>query len=256
MFRSENGGRSGRIDEDWPMDELSRHESLFPPAFLLFAPETSPSVYCAELPWPDLSVIPRSPRPNESQSIRFFLNYHQQEIVPAHYFKWYDFHHFCKGWLPAMSEQSHALRLAIVSFSALIYSMKVNGAARYVAFYYYSEGLKNLHVLLNEDAMTPTECNVVIAIALQLSTIDVSPINNLANDSDSSATQLNVSYISKVLLAFFKISRPHYDIQRPCSVGLYWNGIAILKIIAALSLLVNICFLAYGGTKMYVNDSA
>lgn len=164
---------------DWRVDSQSFHESLFPPAVTLpSSDEIPPFFQCHGVPgsaFSGVSVIPRSPRSNQTQSVQFFLKYHEQSILFQHYFKHYDYHAFFKSVLPVMAEQSHPLRHAMVSFSALIYSMKVNGGARYVAFYYYSVALKELRLLLNGDAMTPSECNVVIATALQLSTIDVSP---------------------------------------------------------------------------------
>src|SRR5271170_8063344 len=114
------------MDQSWTTDCLSFYESLFP-----LAPGTPLSLSCQASPRPELSVIPRSPKSNQTQAIEFYLKYHQREIVPALYFKWFDYQHFCKGWLPAMAEQSDALRHALVSFSVLIYSMKVNRAARY-----------------------------------------------------------------------------------------------------------------------------
>jgi hypothetical protein len=249
LFQSSTGAG---VDQGWPTDPLSFYESLFP-----LAPETPLSLYhCQDPPRPELSVIPRSPKSNQSQAIEFFLKYHQREIVPALYFRWYDYQHFCKGWLPAMADQSDALRHALVSFSALIYSMKVNTAARYTAFYYYAVALKELRLLLNEDSMTPMECNVAIATALQLATIDANSINTITNGSDSSAMQLNVFDILKVLLVSFKPFPLPCDNPRPCSADRYWNGIAISRIIAAFSSLVNICFPAYGGTKMCGNDNA
>ena len=175
MFHSASAGHSGNNEDDWEMNHLSQYEALFVPAFLFSNPNTIPPSSCVDPRFHRLSVVPRPPKSNQLPSIRFFINYHQREILPSHYFKWYDLHYFCKGWLPAMAEQSDALRDAMVSFSALIYSIKTNGAARYVAFYYYAEALKKLHILLSENAMTPMECNVAIATALQLSTIDVIP---------------------------------------------------------------------------------
>ena len=249
LFKSSTGDG---MDQGWPTDRLSFYESLFP-----LAPETPPSLYhCQHSPRPELSVIPRSPKSNQSQAIEFFLKYHQREIVPALYFKMYDYQHFCKGSLPAMAAQSDALQHGLVSFSALIYSMKVNPAARYTAFYYYSVALKELCSLLNEESMTPTECNVAVATALQLATIDARSINSIANGSDYSAMRLNVFDTLKVLLVSFKPFPLRCDNPRPRSADRYWNGIAISRVIAAFSSLVNICFLAYGGTKMCGNDNA
>ena len=239
------------MDPRWPTDRLSFFESLFP-----LAPETPP-LYCHNPPSPDLSLVPRSPKPNEAQAIRFFLTYHERVVVPAHYFKWYDFHHFCKGWLLAMAEQSDPLRYGMVSFSALIYSMKVNLGARYTAFYYYAAALKELRLLLDNESMNLMECNIAIATALQLATIDVfSHFILELMGSDSLATPPSVFDISRAWLTSSRIARLRCGSQQPCSVDRCWNGIGISKTILAFSSHINIFFLAYGGTKTYGNDSA
>jgi hypothetical protein len=249
LFQSATGGG---MDQCWSTDRLSFYESLFP-----LAPETPPSLYhCQDPTRPELSVIPRAPKSNQTQAIEFFLKYHHREIVPALYFRWYDYHHVYKGWLPAMAEQSDALRHALVSFSALIYSMKVNRAARYTAFYYYAVGLKELRLLLNEEAMTPVECNVAIATALQLATIDASSVHGIANGSDSSAMRLNAFGTSKVLLVSFKSFLLLCVNRQLCSVDRYWNGIAFSRTFAAFSSLVSSCSPAYGGTRTCENGNA
>lgn len=205
---------------DWWADSQSLHESLFPPAVPLpLSHEIPPFFQCHRLPgsgFSRVSVIPRSPRSNQTQSVQFFLKYHEQSILFQHYFKVYDYHVFCKSVLPAMAEQSHPLRHAMVSFSALIYSMKVNGGARYVAFYYYSIALKELRLLLNGNTMTTSECNDAIATALQLSTIDVSPsLRRLILNSDCSVMLRNAFNTSKALLKSSTTTPLHCDNPQP-----------------------------------------
>lgn len=202
------------------VDSQSFHESLFPPAVTLpSSHEIPPFFQWHGLPgsvFSGVSIIPRSPRSNQTQSVQFFMKYHEQSILFQHYFKNYDYHAFYKSWLPAMAEQSQPLRHAMVSFSALIYSMKVNGGARYVAFYYYSVALKELRLLLSDDAMTPSECNVTIATALQLSTIDVSSsLRRLILNSDCSVMLLNAFDTSKALLRSSTISPLPCDNPQP-----------------------------------------
>jgi hypothetical protein len=72
-----------------------------------------------------------------------------------------------------MAEESDALRHAIVAFSALIYSMKVDRSAREQAFLYYSMSLQQFRVHLDDYPMTAAENHIAIAIALQLSSFDV-----------------------------------------------------------------------------------
>ena len=77
-----------------------------------------------------------------------------------------------------MSEKCDALRHAIVAFSALIYSMKIDLAAREQAFLYYALALQQLRALLDEmerdsGDVTDGEYQVAIATALQLSVFDV-----------------------------------------------------------------------------------
>jgi hypothetical protein len=113
--------------------------------------------------------IPQSPKSTQDRSVQFFLKYHQETINSAHYFRYYDYQKLHTFWLPAMADEYECLRHAMVAFSALIYSIKVTADARQLAFYYYSVALKELQSLLT----TKIDCNLVVASALQLSSIDV-----------------------------------------------------------------------------------
>ena len=72
-----------------------------------------------------------------------------------------------------MAEQSEPLRLAMVSFSALLYSLKVNPDAREMAFVFYALALQHLREVLNQP-LDIREIHYVVATTLQLSTFDVS----------------------------------------------------------------------------------
>ena len=72
-----------------------------------------------------------------------------------------------------MAERSNALRDSMVAFAALVYSMKLPGAARHVAFVYYASAMRELRKLLNKVPMSIDECQIALATALQLSSLDV-----------------------------------------------------------------------------------
>jgi hypothetical protein len=129
------------------------------------SPSQSPSTVMIE--------IPRPPKSTRSHPNQFFLSYHQENITEYHYFMYFDYRKLCTRTLLAMAEASDALRHAVVAFSALIYSMKVNRAAREQAFLYYAIALKELRALLDKFPMTVDECHIAIATALQLSAFDV-----------------------------------------------------------------------------------
>ena len=118
-----------------------------------------------------IDTIPRAPKSNQDRSIQFFLKFHQDTITAAHYFRYFDLPKLHTKWLTAMAEQCQCLRYALVAFSALIYSIKANPNARQIAFYYYAMSLQELRSILDTDI----EYNHLIATALQLSAIDVSP---------------------------------------------------------------------------------
>src|SRR6266496_1595355 len=118
------------------------------------------------------SVLPRSPPSNGNPLVQFFLKFHKEKVISAHYFRNDDYYDLFKSWLPAMAYQSNCLRYSMVAFSALIYSMKVDRAAREVAFYHYAVALQELRSLLNEHDLEG-ECYPVLATVLQLLSIDV-----------------------------------------------------------------------------------
>jgi len=117
--------------------------------------------------------IPDSPGSNTIQTIRFFLKYHRECIISAHYFRWYDYDELCTKHLHAMAEHFEPLRLAMASFAALLYSLKVNPDTREMSFVLYALALQHLREVLNQPLDT-REIHPVVATALQLSTFDVS----------------------------------------------------------------------------------
>ena len=121
---------------------------------------------------PETIAIPRSPKSNRHHLVDYFLKYHLEAISPAHYFWYYDYIQLCRCWLPAMAVTSIALRHALIAFSALVYSIKVVDSAHQIAFFYYALALKELRVFL-DGPLSPEECNVAIATALQLSSFEV-----------------------------------------------------------------------------------
>ena len=105
--------------------------------------------------------------------IQFFLNFHHEKITEAHYFCWGDYPKLYTKIIFLLAEHSEALRHAIVAFSALVYSFKVDKAAREVACLYYELALRGLRVLLDKFPMSLNECFIAVATALQLSSFDV-----------------------------------------------------------------------------------
>lgn len=75
----------------------------------------------------------------------------------------------------AMAEHSGALRDAMVAFSALVYSMKIDRSVRVQAFVYYTSALRQLRVILDQESMDIKECHMAVATALLLASFDVFP---------------------------------------------------------------------------------
>jgi len=80
-----------------------------------------------------------------------------------------------------MAENYPPLQHAIIAFSALIYSLKIDVNARQFAFLHYSLALKELQELINTYAFDD-EYHVIVATALQLSCLDVCPLRD-ANEA-------------------------------------------------------------------------
>jgi hypothetical protein len=128
-----------------------------------------------------LSPIPRPPDPNQPPAVRFFLKYHQDEVVAGHYFFAYDQEQLCRNeneglckvWLPRMAQNSVSLRDSLVAFSALIYSLKVDSKALQFAFLYYSMALDKLRHFLTYIPYDSSEVAAAIATSLQMAALDV-----------------------------------------------------------------------------------
>ena len=119
--------------------------------------------------------IPMTLKSNQDHSIHFFLRFHHENINEFHHFVYHDYHKFCTTTLMAMAEHSGALQDAVVAFSALIYSMKIDRSVRVQAFVYYTSALRQLRVILDQDSMDIKECHMAVATALQLASFDVFP---------------------------------------------------------------------------------
>ena len=114
-----------------------------------------------------------SPVSSRVQSTLFFLNFYRQVVREYHYFLYNDHQKLSTEVLLAMAEQSSALKNSMVAFAALLYSMKEPGAARHIAFVYYAIALKDLCAQLSQFPMSIEECQIAVATALQLASIDV-----------------------------------------------------------------------------------
>jgi hypothetical protein len=140
----------------------------------------TPSEYCEAFEAPaspsplsiSLQHVPRSPKSNTIQPIRFFLKYHSECVLYSHYYRWFDYDEFCSKELLGMTENYEPLRLAVTGFGALLYSMKVNIQAREVAFVFYALAVQRFRESL-ERSLYDGEYYPAIATALQLSTFDV-----------------------------------------------------------------------------------
>lgn len=117
--------------------------------------------------------IPRAPNSIRCPSVQFFLAFHRETITESYYFRYYDYPKFCTSTLLVMAENSDALQHALVAFSALVYSTKMDRTPREQAFLYYSMALRQLRALLDEHTMNEETCHIAIATALQLSSFDV-----------------------------------------------------------------------------------
>ena len=117
--------------------------------------------------------IPTIPKSIRECYTQFFINFHQGNINEFHYFCFYDYHKFCTTTLLVMTEQPNALRDAVVAFSALIYSTKIDRSVKVLAFLYYTSALQKLRVLLDRIPLSVDECHMALATVLQLASFDV-----------------------------------------------------------------------------------
>ena len=180
-----------QFDEDMLLDSLEDPCDMEKPLFNSFSPnltfptEVSPTSFCEGLPLqtPTSSQsttsssgmihIPHALNSVRSHPVQFFLAFHRETITEAHYFRYYDFNKLCTRTLLVMAERSDALRHAVVAFSALIYSMRIDRTAREQAFLYYAMSIQQLRLLLSEAALDGEASHIAVATALQLSSFDV-----------------------------------------------------------------------------------
>ena len=180
------------FDEEMLLDSLEDpcdvEEPLFNPSgpnLTFLTPEVSPTSFCEgvllQTPTSSQSAtssggmihIPHPLKSVRSHPVQFFLAFHRETITEAHYFRYYDFHKLCTRTLLVMAERSDALLHAVIAFSALIYSTRVDRTAREQAFLYYAMSLQQLRLLLSEAALDGEASQIALATALQLSAFDV-----------------------------------------------------------------------------------
>jgi len=175
------------IDSLGTPSDTTSESLILPPSTPLFSwsiSGVSPGAFCEELlmqtPPPESSTsstrlihIPRPPKTTRTHPVQFFLSYHKENITSNHYFSYYDYKKICTTMLLAMAERSEALRHAVVAFSALIYSLRIDRTVREQAFIYYAIALQELGIVLRQHEMTVDESHIAIATALQLSGFDV-----------------------------------------------------------------------------------
>jgi hypothetical protein len=131
-----------------------------------------PLHYLTGTPYLEIAHIPRPPTSNRPQPVQLFLRFHQEKVTSAHYFAWFDYNQLYTNLLHAMAEDSLALQYAMVAFSALVYSAKVQRASDQMALHYYTLAIKELQPLLNDIVHQKGE--IALATALQLASFDVS----------------------------------------------------------------------------------
>ena len=198
------------------VDSLPLHEGL-----VQYSTETSRPIQ-----------IPTVLRSTRDYPVQFFLSFHQENINEFHYFCYHDYRKFCTTTLMTMVQQSDALLNAVVAFSALIYSIKIDRSARVQAFSYYALALQQLRILLDQITMNVDEYHMTIATALQLACFDVIALSStMLIHSVSSTIQSNVSDIYKLVHAFWSSFLIHFAIVPQLSDVFYSNGIAAVKAI-------------------------
>jgi hypothetical protein len=122
------------------------------------------------------SFLPQHPTSTLDNLSLFYLQYHSEKILSAHYFRTLDRDNaLCKTWLPAMAQGYPSLQHALIAFSALIYSLKKQDMrARRCAFLHYSLSLKELQKLVDTFPFGEWEYHAIVATSLQLACLDVS----------------------------------------------------------------------------------
>jgi Fungal Zn(2)-Cys(6) binuclear cluster domain len=150
-----------------PLSSMLPSNSAICPSEEFVRPSTNTMSTRATL---QISTIPKS---IQDSFVQFFINFHQRNVNEFHYFVYYDYHKFCTRTLMLMIERPNALRDAVVAFSALIYSMKIDRSARVLALLYYTSALQQLRVLLDQVTLNVDQFYMALATALQLASFDV-----------------------------------------------------------------------------------
>jgi hypothetical protein len=109
---------------------------------------------------------------DQSQAILFFLNFHRQYIFPSDYFLPDS---ISINVLFNIVEESVPLRYAMISCSALKYSLKVNPSTLTFAFLCYQTALQMFRPSLdNKKSMEKKDSEIALATALVLAGFEVS----------------------------------------------------------------------------------
>ena len=187
-------------------------------------------------PLVDISLIVRCPTWDTDNHIGHFLAFHRASIVAGHYFWYFDFHQFCTTLLLEMAEQSISLRYAVAAFACLVYSVHADRNAKEFAFIYYAKAVHSLQSELNSASRNHKDQHfAILATALQLATVEVSSrLFGNADHSDSLLIRQNAFVIFRVRHEFFSIYLIPFNSPQPPSAAVFWSGISILRITAAL----------------------
>lgn len=250
-FSSSSRTRTQSTTRKEPFDSLHIDrklviESLTPPSYPiepLYMSELTTSTYSHILQLQHASLFIAESIPSiaesipphgcRSQLVQFFLKYHRENITEAHYLRWYDYPKLCTSIIFSLAETSDALQHAMVAFSALIFSIKINHRAREIALLYYSVALRQLRLSLDKSDMDMTDCFTSVATALQLSSFDVSLYSLLADFSDFSETSISLSGIFKEPRVFCSWSPIRRNYAQVSSVARFSIGSCNLRITAA-----------------------
>lgn len=164
--------------QNWPIDFVTFNESSIHSSHLR-------GVRSEATAMESVTPIPRSPKSSHNPQLSFFLKYHHEAINPAHYCLFYDYHQLCNKYLLAIAERYDPLRYAIVAFSSLVGSARIN-FAREQAFFYYAITLQEMRLRLGSPPTDIGEYQGMVATILQLSTFDVLSSHSIADTSISS----------------------------------------------------------------------
>ena len=147
-----------------------------------------------------------------------------------------------------------SLQHAMVAFSALIYSIKVNHRAREIAFLYYSVALRELRLLLDKPIMDMTDCFARWPQHYSYLHSMYHILLNSADFSGFSETLQSVFDILKEPHALCNKSRIRCNYAQALSAALFSSGLCNSKTTAASLHHTNYCFLEPGVKRMFGYD--